>query len=531
MKRVSLLLVLSLAVGSCAIPPASPDPTFLVSRALDAMGPAGAVAGLRTLAASGTARYWEPEQSSVPGGAPRFANESSFELARDLAAETARVDWVRNFAYPTPRSFKFAEIVTPGAGYVIGVDSNSRNRQSLSTKPAAHAMSGLRLAATQRELKRASPALLQEMRSNADKLRAAADVVVGGVAYPAVRYDAGPWSFIVVFDADSGLPARIRTLDYDSVWGDVNYDLVLSDWRTVGGVRLPARQRYELNGRMVAEFTFGSMAVNAPLAAGRFDPPAAAAEGAPGPAAGAVPYQWVLRRQFIGVYMDSDSPSFDTRGSKGLRLSELAPGVQHQVGGTHHSLVVEMSDHLVVFDAPVSDAQSNWTIAAAQARYPGKPVRYLVLTHHHMDHIGGLRAYAAHGASLVVGKGAADHYRKVLMAPYRRNPDLREINLGGTRIIEVADRHMFDDGKRQVLAILFDNPHAGSSLMGYVADARIAYVTDVYSPGGPPLPLKINPALASVVNAVRKAGIQPLTFAGGHGSTAPFALLAGLAGK
>ena len=48
-----------------------------------------------------------------------------------------------------------------------------------------------------------------------------------------------------------------------------------------------------------------------------------------------------------------------------------------------------MSDHLIVIDAPVTDAQSNWTIAAAQAKYPGKPIRYLVLTHHHMDHAGG----------------------------------------------------------------------------------------------------------------------------------------------
>jgi len=531
MKRVLLLFVLSLAAGSCAIPPSRPDPTFLVSRALDAMGPAGAVAGLRTLSASGTAKYWEPEQSSTPGGAPRFANESSFELVRDFSADSARVDWTKNFAYPAPRAFKFTEIVTPAAGYVIGVDSNGRNRQSLSTKPPAHAMSGLRLVATQRELKRSSPALLQEMRNNADKVHAAPDLVIGGVAYPAVRYEAGPWSFIVAFDAETGLPARIRTLDYDNVWGDVNYDLVFSDWRMAGGLRLPLRQRYELNGRVVIDVAFGSVVVDAPLGAGRFDPPAAVAEGAPGPATGAVPYQWVLRRQFIGVYMDSDNPSFDTRASKGLRLNPLAPGVQHQVGGTHHSLIVEMSDYLIVFDSPVSDAQSNWTIAAAQERYPGKPVRYLVLTHHHMDHIGGLRAYAVRGASLVVGKGAANHYRKVLLSPYRRNPDLPDIDLGGTRIVEVADRHLFDDGARQVLAIQFDNPHAGSSLMGYVADARLAYVTDVYSPGGPPLPPKINPALASVVNAVKKAGISPLTFAGGHGSTAPYQLLAGLAGR
>jgi hypothetical protein len=147
-----------------------------------------------------------------------------------------------------------------------------------------------------------------------------------------------------------------------------------------------------------------------------------------------------------------------------------------------------------------------------------------------MDHSGGMRAYLAQGATLVVGKGAADHYRKVLAAPFTRNPDLAARNLGGVKIIEVGDKYVISDGKREVSAHLLENPHSAAYLMGYVVDARIAYVTDIYSPG-PPLPAKINPALASVYNAVKKAGIQPMTVAGGHGSTAPYALLAALAGN
>jgi glyoxylase-like metal-dependent hydrolase (beta-lactamase superfamily II) len=202
--------------------------------------------------------------------------------------------------------------------------------------------------------------------------------------------------------------------------------------------------------------------------------------------------------------------------------------VQHVVGGTHNSLLVEMSDYLIAFDAPVTDWQSNWTLAAAKQKYPGKPIRYLVMTHHHMDHAGGIRGYVAQGAALVVGMGAADHYRRTLAASYTRNPDLQPRSLSGVTIIEVGDKHVFADGKREVSAHVLENPHAAAMLMGYVADARLAYVTDVYTPG-PPLPAKINPALAAVVNGVRKAGIQPLTFAGGHGSTAPYALLVALA--
>lgn len=536
MKRTLSVVLLSLLIGSCGhnMPtPPRPEPGLLVTRALDAMGPTGATAMIGTLNLKGSAKFWEPEQSIVPDGEMRFVNESTFEMTRDFATNSARIDWVRNFAYPTPRSFTFTEIVTPRAGYVIGVDSNSRNKQSQSMKPPAHAMSGQRLSATQRELHRMSPALLMEMRRNPGKVRLSGNVFVGDVSYPAVSYDAGAYTFIVAFDPKTELPARIRTLDFDNIWGDVDFDLVITRWSTTpyyGGFKIPTAWQYQLNGRTVAEYTVSEVAIDAPVSADRFTAPAAVMAGAPGPAKSWVDYQWVLRRQFIGIYLDSESASFDTQAGPGLRLNELAPGVLHVVGGSHNSLVVEMSDYLIVFDAPVSDWQSNWTLAALKAKYPGKRVRYVVLTHHHMDHAGGLRAYAAQGAALVVGKGAVGHYNKVLTAPYQRDPDITGFDLSGTSIIEVADKYVFADGGREVTALLYDNPHAVSTLMGYVADAKIAYVTDVYTPG-PPLPPKINAALASVVSAVKKAGFQPTTVAGGHGSTARYAPLAALAGN
>ena len=296
-------------------------------------------------------------------------------------------------------------------------------------------------------------------------------------------------------------------------------------------MQVATSQRYELNGKVVVEIKITDVSTNVPLPADRFAVPAALQGTAPKPASGNVPYQWVIRRQFIGTYLDSDNPSFDMRATDGLRLVEVAPGVQHTVGGTHNSLIVELGDALVVFDAPVSDWQSNWTIAAAQAKYPGKPIKYLVLTHHHMDHIGGLRAYAAAGATLVVGKGNADHFRKVLAMPFTRNPDLTPRDLSKTAVVEVAEHYTISDGKRQVTAYLAENPHAVGMLIGYVADAQVGFVTDLWSPGAAPLPEKITSALAAVVNTVKKAGITPLKFAGGHGSTGDYAPLAALAGN
>jgi len=530
MKRAAFLIAFLLTAVSCAT--MAPDHRATVSRAVEAMGGADALNRVQTVSAKGAVRQWEPEQSMVAGGEMRFAGESTFETVTDVGPRAARIDWVRNFAYPAPRTFRYTEIVTPDAGYVAGIDSSGRTKQSLESNPPAHTMSGLRLAATQRELIRTSPLLLLEMQRNPDRLKPVADVTVSGTSYPAVEFTAGEPTFTVLFDRGTGLPARIRTLDYDNIWGDVTYDLVLSDWRTVDGVRVATTQAYELNGRRVVETKLSDITLNAPVASERFAIPDAYRTAAMKPAPKTpVPYQWVLRRQFIGVYLDSDAPSYDARGTGGLRLVELAPGVQHAVGGSHNSLVVELRDQLVVFDSPVSDAQSAWLLTALRGRYPSKSVKTLVLTHHHMDHAGGLRAYAAQGATIVAGKGTAAHYRRVLAAPFTRNPDLTPSDLTRTPIVEVADRHVVSDGQREVQVLAIEpNPHAEGLLIGYVPDAQLAFATDIWTPG-PPLPDKLNPALAALVAGVKKAGITPARFAGGHGSVADYAPLAALEAK
>ena len=533
MKRAGTMLALSLAIAmvvvACASMPGGGRDH--VARAVQAQGGTEAMAKVKTISQKGTVRQWEPEQSAVAGGEIRFANQATMESVTDVTMRVTRTDWVRDFQYPAPLKFTFSEVVTAEVGYVAGIDSNGRTKQSQESNPPAHTMSGLRLAASQRELVRSSPLLALEMAQNPDRVSAAPDVTVGGVTYKAAAYRVGTQTLTVMFDPSTGLPARVRSLDYDNIWGDVTYDVALSDWQVVEGVRVATTRKYELNGRMVMETKISETRINATIPADRLQIPAAYLTGAPKPATERVPYQWVIRRQFIGAYLDSDQPSYDTRGSQGLRLVELGPGVQHVVGGSHNSLIVEMKDYLVVFDAPVSDWQSNWTLSAAHAKYLKKPVKYLVLTHHHMDHAGGLRAYASDGVTIVSGKGTAEHWKRVLAAPYTRNPDLGSQDLTRTPIVEVADKWTVTDGQRQVEAyVIAPNPHADGMMIGYVVDQKLGFVTDIWSPGAP-LGDKLNPLQASLIAGVKKAGIQPTKFAGGHGSTADYSTLTALEGK
>ncbi len=498
-------------------------PVALVDRAIAAAGGAKSIGELKTISTSGITKHWDPDQSHTAGGEKRFAAESSFNQIRDLGSQAARTEWVRKYAYPAPREFKFTEVVAEGTGFVNGVDSNGRTKQSLSNNPPSHTMSRMRVTAATRELARSSPRLLLEMRANAGRLSAMPDVAIGGEKLPAVRYRHEANEFIVMFDRSSGLPARIRTIDYDSLQGDSNYDLALSDWRDVGGTKVAHRQIYQLNAVDVIDTELQSVRANPGAGADQFAIPSeikASITKTTGPIT--VPFQWVIRRQFIGTYLDSDAVTHDPQASSGLRLQDVAPGVSHVQGGTHNSLIVEMADYLVVFDAPVGDIYSQWVLDAVEKKYPGKPVKYLVLTHHHMDHSSGTRLYVARGATLVVGAGNAGFFKSSLAAKHSGNAIVKQPVAAEPKITEVPDRLVITDGKRDVGIYAMDNPHAAGMVMGYVADAKLGFVTDVWSPGTP-LGAKPNPGQLSVVNAVRKHGLTPERFAGGHGSSQDYA--------
>src|SRR5205085_9261906 len=177
------------------------------------------------------------------------------------------------------------------------------------------------------------------------------------------------------------------------------YNMILSDWKMVGNIKAAHTRSYTLNGMEVQRVTIKEYTLNPTVAPAAFAIPDAVKAAAKPPATGNVPYQWVLRRLFLARFTDSDNVIYPNGGS--LKLVELAPNVQHVEGGTANNLIVAMKDHLVIVDAPYGELQSRWVIDAAKAKYPGKPIRYLVLTHHHMDHTGGMRTYVAEGAKVI----------------------------------------------------------------------------------------------------------------------------------
>ena len=142
-----------------------------------------------------------------------------------------------------------------------------------------------------------------------------------------------------------------------------------------------------------------------------------------------------------------------------------------------------------------------------------------VLTHHHIDHSGGLRAFAAEGATVVVGKGDGDYFRKVLAAPQGLNPYATKS--AAPKVIEVNGKWRVADGGRAIEAYSIENPHASGYIIPYVPDAKMGFVTDLWSPA--PMMPPVNPNMTAVVRGLEKAGITPEKMAGGHGGVGNYA--------
>src|SRR5438876_9719889 len=443
MKHALLIAALLLAISQQQ-PALAQGGSDLVKQAVAAEG-GDELRQLKGLAIKGDAKFWDPAQSFLAGREPRFLGDATFARTWDRAKNGTRTAWDRDQKYPEPAvKMKYTETVLPALGYVTDEKSSQ-------------AMSGIRVATHQRELERASPWLLVKALDEPGKVRAAGSQKLGQQSLPAVSYADGPTTFTILFDPKTHLPAAIRTRDDDNINGDSNFDLVLADWKPVGRVQLAHSLSYRVNEVEVARLTYREVSANPAIAADMFSVPDAVKAAAKPSATGNVAYQWVLRRLFLTRFTDSDNIIVPNGG--GLKLVELAPNVQHVQGGTANNLIVAMKDHLVIFDAPYGELQSRWVIDAAKAKYPGKPIRYLVLPHHHMDHTGVITTYVPEGAKVIVPTPDKAYFEKDIKAPRTVVSDDLQGKPRSTEIIEVKDQMTLKDETGEIRLYNIPNPH------------------------------------------------------------------------
>jgi glyoxylase-like metal-dependent hydrolase (beta-lactamase superfamily II) len=213
-----------------------------------------------------------------------------------------------------------------------------------------------------------------------------------------------------------------------------------------------------------------------------------------------------------------DAPP-DTLKANVEKLADGVYAIQHTAGQNQHSLAVEFADHVTVVEAPGTSGGSEAVISKIKELIPGKPIRYLAITHHHGDHIGGVRTYVAEGATVLTTKGNVEVVRAMAASKQNdrlgNNPKNVEISLieGGKRVLT--------DGRRTLELIdVGPNPHAREMVIAYLPKEKIIFQGDLFilpnnGPIGPP-----QATTTAFARKLAELNLDVERIAGVHGPTA-----------
>ncbi len=208
----------------------------------------------------------------------------------------------------------------------------------------------------------------------------------------------------------------------------------------------------------------------------------------------------------------------------------LADGVWLLGGGSHHSVAVEFRDHVAVIEAPLNEERSLAVIEEVANLVPTKPILYVVNTHHHWDHLGGLRTYVHEGATVITHEGNRPYYQEVLRArPWVLAPDRFSLYppeewSEGYIFETVREKFILGDETRIVeLHHVQGLAHATGMLIAYFPQEKLVVEADLYTPPAPGSESVAAPTANNVTfyQNLRRLNLDVETIVPIHGRPAP----------
>lgn len=298
------------------------------------------------------------------------------------------------------------------------------------------------------------------------------------------------------FVNDQNLLEKVETWLPHPLLGDMLVETIYSDYRDFSGVKFPMKVVQKQGGFPVLDLTVSEVKPNA---AANIAVPDAARQSPPSVA--------------------------------NVVSQKLAGGVWFLGGTSHNSVAVEFKDYVAVIEGPLSEERSLAVIAEVKKLVPDKPIKYLVNTHHHFDHSGGIRTYAAEGATIITHEMNKPFYEKAFQAPRALMPD--KLGQKAATFETVTDKYVLTDGARTMeLHLIQGSGHNAGILMAYLPKEKLLVEADVFTPPPPNAP----PAPASTFTTNLQENLQRLKLdvrqiAPLHGRPVPVAELRKVLGK
>ena len=210
-----------------------------------------------------------------------------------------------------------------------------------------------------------------------------------------------------------------------------------------------------------------------------------------------------------------------------VEADEMADGVWLMGGASHNSVAIEFADYVAVVEAPLDETRNLAVIDEVVRLVPDKPIRFLINTHQHHDHIGGLRTYMHIGATIVTHWKNYDFYTRDLLNYAQRtlSPDMLSLwppteLAEGYQYETVRENYWLNDGTRS-LHVSYVHPltHAEGMLVAYLPVERMLIQADLFDPPAPgePLPAEPTDAHRSLYNHVERLELDVDTLVPIHG--------------
>ncbi len=234
-----------------------------------------------------------------------------------------------------------------------------------------------------------------------------------------------------------------------------------------------------------------------------------------------------------------------------VNAEKVADGIYYMTGGTHHSVAIEMRDHIILVEAPLNEARSLAVIAKVKETIPNKPIKYVVNTHVHFDHSGGLRTLVNEGATVVTHQANRAFYQTAWTQPHTIAPDALSQSKKAPTFLTFTERQVLTDGQRTVEVHRIQNSnHNAAFAMVYVPSAKLLIEADAYTaaaappagqaaraggapaappagggraggaPAAPPAPAGPNPETVNLFANVQRLRLDVAQVAGLHGRVA-----------
>jgi len=401
---------------------------------------------------------------------------SGYKRSIDVAGNRARTAQTRtpNFAYfqgPQPQKQIFG--VDGDVGYTVGANGTATRASNAAAKDRRAEIYHHPLTLVRAALDPASK-LANPRDANGQR---AVDVTTSGGL-----------TFTLAIDGSTKLPTRVVSMTDNVNLGDVAIETSFADYQDVNGLKLPARLTTKTDKYQTADIRVARQAVDGD--AGNLAAPQAAASAAA--VAGPPPAT--------------------------VTAEEIAKGIWFLAGQSHHSVLAEFGDHLVLIEAPQNDTRALAVIAKARELRPGKPITQAVNTHHHFDHSGGLRAAVSEGLAVLTQAQNVAFYKDAMTRAHTIVPDALAKNPKPLTIEGVdEEKTLQDSAMTMTLYHIAGNPHADTLLMAYFPKQKLLVEVDAYTPGS-----AVQPYAANLIENIKKRNLQVDRIVPLHGTIAPY---------